>query len=83
MSRQRKKNDSEKLDQILTLTQAINDKVDKQNERLNGLEKEVKALEKMVSEMARRNRTQSLIAGGLAGGVVAIGFELIRLKFGG
>lgn len=83
MSRKHKRNDSEKLDQILLLTQTINDKVDKQNKRLDLLEKEVKSLERMVSEMTRRNRAQSLIAGGLAGGVVAIGFELIRLKMGG
>lgn len=79
----RKQKDSEKLDQILALTQTINEKVDKQNARLDGLEEELKAVERLVCEMAKRNRTQSLVAGGLAGGVVAVGIELLRLKLGG
>lgn len=84
MSRKQKKNsDSEKLDLILSGVAEINHKVDKQNEQLAQLQKEVKALEEQVNEMARKNRRAAVVAGGLGGGLVALGFELMKLKFGG
>lgn len=84
MSRKQKKNsDSEKLDLILSGVAEINHKVDKQNEQLSQLQKEVKALEEQVNEMARKNRRAAVIAGGVGGGLVALGFELMKLKFGG
>lgn len=84
MSRKQKKNsDSEKLDLILSGVAEINHKVDKQNEQLSQLQREVKALEEQVNEMARKNRRAAVIAGGVGGGLVALGFELMKLKFGG
>lgn len=84
MSRKQKKNsDSEKLDLILSGVAEISHKVDKQNEQLSQLQREVKALEEQVNEMARKNRRAAMVAGGLGGGLVALGFELMKLKFGG
>lgn len=84
MSRKQKKNsDSEKLDLILSGVAEINHKVDKQNKQLSQLQREVKALEEQVNEMARKNRRAAVIAGGVGGGLVALGFELMKLKFGG
>lgn len=52
--RQYKKSTEEKLDQILTMTEIINQKVDKQNQELAQLKNEVQALETLVNEMARQ-----------------------------
>lgn len=82
MSKQRKQ-DSEKLDRILEMTEIINDKVDQQNQRIDELWREVHATKKLVDEMARKNRKSAVIAGGVTGGLVAVGFELMRLKLGG
>lgn len=81
--RQYKKSTEEKLDQILTMTEIINQKVDKQNQELAQLKNEVQALETLVNEMALKNRRAAVVAGGLGGGLVALGFELMKLKFGG
>lgn len=81
--RQYKKSTEEKLDQILTMTEIINQKVDKQNQELAQLKNEVQALETLVNEMSRKNRRAAVIAGGVGGGLVALGFELMKLKFGG
>lgn len=77
------KQDSAKLDRILEMTEIINDKVDKQNKRIDELWAEVHATKKLVDEMSRKNRRNAMIAGGLTGGLVAVGFELMRLKLGG
>lgn len=82
MGKQRKQ-DSAKLDRILEMTEIINDKVDKQNKRIDELWVEVHATKKLVDEMSRKNRRNAMIAGGLTGGLVAVGFELMRLKLGG
>ena len=78
---------NQKLDQILALAQSINDKVDKQNERIDALQREVHATKQLVDEMSRKNRRNAVVAGGLAGGVggglIAIAFKLMRLKLGG
>lgn len=84
MSRKMKKQtDSDKLDQILAVVTTVNEKVDSQNKRIENLQKEVRNLEYLVNEMAKKHRMRSLIAGGIGGGMVAVGFELIRLKLGG
>lgn len=84
MSRKQKKvTDSEKLDAILTKLDGIDDKVDKQNKELALLKSEVQALEMLVNDMARKNRRAAVVAGGVGGGLVALGFELMKLKFGG
>lgn len=81
--RQYRKSTEEKLDQILAITEIINQKVDKQNEELVKIKNDVQALERLVQEMARKNRNTALIAGGISGGLVAVGIELIRASLAG
>ncbi|MGX2968790.1 hypothetical protein ACWIVU_00455 [Ursidibacter arcticus] len=84
MSRRKlKQTDSEKLDLILSAVTEANEKIDRQNERIDVLQQEVHAMKKLVDEMARKNRRNSVIAGGVGGGLVALGIELLRLKLGG
>lgn len=84
MSRKQKQGAvSEKLDLILSAVNEVNQKVDQQNKELAQLKKEVAVLKQLVDEMAKKNRTQALIAGGVSGGLVAIGFELIRASLAG
>ncbi|KEZ23478.1 hypothetical protein HS327_00443 [Glaesserella parasuis] len=83
MSRKKhKQTDSEKLDLILEAVTSANEKIDSQNERIDALQKEVHATKKLVDDMARKNRRDAVIAGGVGGGIIAVGFELLRLKFG-
>ena len=83
MSRRKgKRTDSEKLDLILGAVSEINEKVDKQNEEIEILRREVLKTQRLVDEMARKNRRSALIAGGIGGGLVTIGFELMRAKLG-
>lgn len=81
--RKHKTTTDEKLDQILTATAEINAKIDSQNERIEALQREVHATKQLVDDMARKNRRNSLIAGGVGGGLVALAFELMKLKIGG
>lgn len=81
--RKQKQTDSEKLDLILSAVTEANEKIDRQNERIDVLQQEVHAMKKLVDEMARKNRRNSVIAGGVGGGLVALGIELLRLKLGG
>ena len=80
--RKEKRTDSEKLDLILGAVSEINKKVDKQNEEIEILRREVLKTQRLVDEMARKNRRSALIAGGIGGGLVTIGFELMRAKLG-
>ncbi|AAP95456.1 hypothetical protein A6046_05205 [[Haemophilus] ducreyi] len=80
--RKHKQTDSEKLDLILAATAEINEKVDKQNGRIDELQSELHKTRLLLDEMSRKNRKQAIIAGGVGGGLVAIGFELLRLKLG-
>ncbi|AUI66688.1 MULTISPECIES: hypothetical protein [Glaesserella] len=80
--RKQKQTDSEKLDLILEAVTSANEKIDSQNERIDALQKEVHATKKLVDDMARKNRRDAVIAGGVGGGIIAVGFELLRLKFG-
>lgn len=80
--RQEKRTDSEKLDLILGAVSEINEKVDKQNEEIEILRREVLKTQRLVDEMARKNRRSALIAGGIGGGLVTVGFELMRAKLG-
>lgn len=81
--RKEKQTDSQKLDLILQLTESINEKVEQQNRDIEVLRREVHETKQLVDEMSRKNRKHALIAGALGGGLVSVGFELIRLKFGG
>ncbi|WP_439240898.1 hypothetical protein [Lonepinella sp. BR2474] len=83
MKKQQRKSAEEKLDLILQMTEIINDKVDQQNQEIADLQRQIRGLQEDLKSLARRNRYQSLVAGGLGGGLVAVGFELIRLKLGG
>lgn len=80
--RKQKQTDSEKLDLILGGLTELNGKVDKQNEEIERLHREIQATNRLVNEMATKNRKHALIAGCVGGGIVAVGFELLRLKFG-
>ena len=80
--RKQKQTDSKKLDLILEAVTSANEKIDSQNERIDALQKEVHATKKLVDDMARKNRRDAVIAGGVGGGIIAVGFELLRLKFG-
>lgn len=83
MRRKDKKSINEKVDLILSLTERINDKVDQQNTDIILLQQQVKALQLDLDDMRQKTRNQAILAGGLGGGIVAVGIELIRLKFGG
>ncbi|EER47750.1 hypothetical protein AM305_06176 [Actinobacillus minor NM305] len=80
--RKHKQTDSEKLDLILGGLTELNGKVDKQNEEIERLHREIQATNRLVNEMTRKNRRDAVIAGGVGGGIIAVGFELLRLKFG-
>ncbi|AUI65196.1 MULTISPECIES: hypothetical protein [Glaesserella] len=80
--RKQKQTNSEKLDLILGGLNELNDKVDKQNEEIERLHREIQATNRLVNEIAQKNRKQAIIAGGVGGGLVAVGFELLRMKFG-
>ena len=80
--RKEKRTDSEKLDLILGAVSEINEKVDKQNEEIEILRREVLKTQRLVDEMERKNRRSALLAGGIGGGLVTIGFELMRAKLG-
>ena len=81
--RQRNKSNAEKLDAILHKLDGIENKVDAQNEELAQLRQEMHHLKQQVNEMSKKNRAQSLVAGGVGGGLVYVGIELIKWKFGG
>lgn len=83
MRRKDKKSINDKVDLILSLTERINDKVDQQNTDIVLLQQQVKALQMDLDDMRQKTRNQAILAGGVGGGLVAIGIEFIRLKFGG
>lgn len=80
--RKQRQTDSEKLDLIYGAVSELNNKVDKQNQEIERLHREIQATQCLVNEMAQKNRKQAIIAGGVGGGLVAVGFELLRMKFG-
>ncbi|MEB3452058.1 hypothetical protein ROV36_10835 [Pasteurella multocida] len=81
--RNKNKSTGEKLDAILDKLDGIGQSIYQQNQEIADLQKQVQALQQDLSEMAKKNRNQALIAGGIGGGIVAVGIELIRLQFGG
>ncbi|HDX1149684.1 TPA: hypothetical protein RNX75_000140 [Pasteurella multocida] len=81
--RNKNKSTGEKLDAILDKLDGIGQSIDQQNQEIADLQKQVQALQQDLSEVAKKNRNQALIAGGIGGGIVAVGIELIRLQFGG
>lgn len=73
----------EKLDELLLLTRQIHHSVTEQENAILNLRKEMGSLRELIDQMEKRNRKQALLAGGLGGGIAAVGFELIRMKLGG
>ncbi len=83
MARKKPNNSEQKLDELLEITKNINKTVEQQNIEISALRRELASLEELVNKMSRKNRTQALIAGGIGGSIAAVGFELLRIKFGG
>ncbi|QOF68310.1 hypothetical protein IFE17_02725 [Actinobacillus sp. GY-402] len=83
MTKHRKKSANEKLDLILAITENISDKVDQQNEEIADLRRQMMEFRDDLEQISQKSRNQAFLAGGIGGGIVAVGIEFIRLKFGG
>lgn len=70
---------NQKLDQILDLTREVSRKIDKLDNRVDDIDARLKMLETRMDKLG----IKSVMAGGLGGLVVSVGFELIKAKFGG
>lgn len=68
-----------KLDEILTLTREVNRKIDRLDDRVDDIDTRLEMLEACMDKLG----IKSVMAGGLGGLVVSVGFELIKAKFGG
>lgn len=77
-----KKSINEKVGLILSLTERINDKVDQQNTDIVLLQQQVKALQMDLDDMRQKTRNQAILAGGVGGGLVAIGIEFTHREQG-
>lgn len=70
---------NQKLDEILSLTREVNRKIDRLNDRVDDIDTRLEMLEARMDKLG----IKSVMAGGLGGLVVSVGFELIKAKFGG
>ena len=70
---------NQKLDEILNLTREVNRKIDRLDDRVDDIDARLKMLETRMDKLG----IKSVMAGGLGGLVVSVGFELIKAKFGG
>ena len=68
-----------KLDEILYLTREVNRKIDRLDDRVDDIDTRLEMLESRMDKLG----IKSVMAGGLGGLVVSVGFELIKAKFGG
>ena len=68
-----------KLDEILYLTREVNRKIDRLDDRVDDIDTRLEMLEARMDKLG----IKSIMAGGLGGLVVSVGFELIKAKFGG
>ena len=68
-----------KLDEILYLTREVNRKIDRLDDRVDDIDTRLEMLETRMDKLG----IKSIMAGGLGGLVVSVGFELIKAKFGG
>lgn len=68
-----------KLDELLDLSRAANDKIDRLGERVENLDERLLKLEKRMDKLG----VKAVAAGGLGGLIVTVGLELIKAKFGG
>lgn len=70
---------NQKLDEILNLTREVNRKIDRLDDRVDDIDTRLEMLETRMDKLG----IKSVMAGGLGGLVVSVGFELIKAKFGG
>ena len=70
---------NQKLDEILSLTREVNRKIDRLDDRVDDIDTRMEMLEARMDKLG----IKSVMAGGLGGLVVSVGFELIKAKFGG
>ncbi|HIF5498277.1 TPA: hypothetical protein ACX3BB_001258 [Pasteurella multocida] len=70
---------NQKLDEILSLTREVNRKIDRLDDRVDDIDTRLEMLETRMDKLG----IKSVMAGGLGGLVVSVGFELIKAKFGG
>lgn len=70
---------NQKLDEILNLTREVNRKIDRLDARVDDIDTRLEMLEARMDKLG----IKSVMAGGLGGLVVSVGFELIKAKFGG
>lgn len=70
---------NQKLDEILSLTREVNRKIDRLDDRVDDIDTRLEMLEARMDKLG----IKSVMAGGLGGLVVSVGFELIKAKFGG
>lgn len=70
---------NQKLDEILNLTREVNRKIDRLDDRVDDIDTRLEMLEARMDKLG----IKSVMAGGLGGLVVSVGFELIKAKFGG
>ena len=68
-----------KLDEILDLTREVSRKIDRLDDRVDDIDTRLEMLEARMDKLG----IKSVMAGGLGGLVVSVGFELIKAKFGG
>ena len=69
---------NQKLDEILNLTREVNRKIDRLDDRVDDIDTRLEMLETRMDKLG----IKSVMAGGLGGLVVSVGFELIKAKFG-
>lgn len=70
---------NQKLDEILNLTREVNRKIDRLDDRVDDIDTRLEMLKARMDKLG----IKSVMAGGLGGLVVSVGFELIKAKFGG
>ncbi|MBN6074293.1 hypothetical protein HYE60_03290 [Aggregatibacter actinomycetemcomitans] len=70
---------NQKLDENLDLTREVSRKIDRLDDRVDDIDGRLATLEARMDKLG----VKSVVAGGLGGLVVSVGFELIKAKFGG
>lgn len=70
---------NQKLDEILDLTREVSRKIDRLDDRVDDIDTRLEMLEARMDKLG----IKSVMAGGVGGLVVSVGFELIKAKFGG
>jgi hypothetical protein len=68
-----------KLDEILSLSRTVNNKIDRLDGRVDEIDSRLAKVEESLAKLGVR----AAVIGGLSGLVVSVGFELIKAKFGG